>query len=79
MFVDARYGITRINTRNEADTFDDFDYSQFGIPAAMQALIIVLAARFNSVQRTVMPAQPLQLARPHRLCWHRPLWKESLT
>lgn len=37
VFVDARYGITRINTRNEADTFDNFDYSQFGITPAMQA------------------------------------------
>lgn len=38
LVLDMRYGVTRIVTRNEADTFDNFDYNQFGLPAALQAI-----------------------------------------
>ncbi len=38
LVLDLRYGINRINSNNEADTFDNFDYLQFGVPSSLLAL-----------------------------------------
>ncbi|MGH9848141.1 MAG: hypothetical protein ACREEM_56380, partial [Blastocatellia bacterium] len=38
LVLDLRYGINRINSNNEADTFDNFDYVQFGIPSSLLSL-----------------------------------------
>jgi hypothetical protein len=36
--VDFRAGLNRINTRNQIDTFEDFDYSRFGIEPELTAV-----------------------------------------
>jgi trimeric autotransporter adhesin len=38
MVMDIRYGLNRIGSNNEAAVYPNFDYSQFGIPAALQAI-----------------------------------------
>ena len=41
LILDARVGVNRIKSDNEFSTFDDYDYNQFGIPAAIQALNVI--------------------------------------
>ncbi len=42
--IDARIGVNRIQSDNEADVFDDFDYSVFGIPSQILALSVIPGA-----------------------------------
>ena len=44
MVMDIRYGINRINSNNEAQSFPDFDYNQAGIPKDIQAINAVPGA-----------------------------------
>jgi Carboxypeptidase regulatory-like domain len=44
LILDARIGVNRIKSDNEADVFDNYDYNQFGIPAAIQAINIIPGA-----------------------------------
>ena len=44
LVLDLRYGLTRINTTNEANLFPNFDYGALGIPAAIQAINAVPGA-----------------------------------
>ncbi|HEY3038565.1 MAG TPA: TonB-dependent receptor [Pyrinomonadaceae bacterium] len=41
LILDARIGVNRIKSDNEFSTFDDYDYSVFGIPAAIQAINVL--------------------------------------
>lgn len=38
LLLDVRIGVNRIKSNNEADTFDDYNYDQFGIPKEIQAI-----------------------------------------
>jgi hypothetical protein len=38
LILDSRIGVNRIKANNEFDSFDDYDYSTFGIPPEIQAL-----------------------------------------
>ncbi len=38
LILDARIGVNRINSDNEVDTVENYDYNQFGIPAPIQAI-----------------------------------------
>ena len=42
--VDVRLGVNRIKSNNEADVFDDFNYSVFGIPNEILALSVIPGA-----------------------------------
>jgi hypothetical protein len=42
--IDARIGVNRIQSDNEADTFDNFNYGQFGIPNEILALSVIPGA-----------------------------------
>jgi trimeric autotransporter adhesin len=42
--IDARIGVNRIQSDNEADVFDNFDYSVFGIPSQILALSVIPGA-----------------------------------
>ena len=44
MIVDVRYGVTRVNTNASFPTGTSFDYSAYGLPAAVQSLIAVQGA-----------------------------------
>jgi Carboxypeptidase regulatory-like domain len=44
LILDARIGVNRIVSDNEADVFDDYDYNQFGIPSQIQAINIIPGA-----------------------------------
>jgi hypothetical protein len=44
MVVDLRYGINRIESNNQAAIYPNFDYSQFGISSALQAINAVPGA-----------------------------------
>jgi outer membrane receptor protein involved in Fe transport len=44
MVIDVRLGVNRIRSDNEADVFDNFDYSVFGIPQEILALSVVPGA-----------------------------------
>lgn len=44
LVIDARIGINRIHSDNEADIFDNYDYSAFGIPKEIQALNVIPGA-----------------------------------
>jgi hypothetical protein len=42
--IDARLGVNRINSNNEVDVFDNFDYGVFGIPQEILAMSVVPGA-----------------------------------
>ena len=42
--IDARIGVNRIKSDNEADVFENFDYSVFGIPREILALSVIPGA-----------------------------------
>ncbi len=42
--IDARIGVNRIQSDNEVDVFDNFDYGVFGIPKEIQALSVIPGA-----------------------------------
>ena len=42
--VDARIGVNRIQSNNEADVFENFDYSLYGIPKEITSLSVVPGA-----------------------------------
>lgn len=42
--IDVRLGVNRINSNNEADVFENFDYSVFGIPQEILAMSVVPGA-----------------------------------
>jgi outer membrane receptor protein involved in Fe transport len=44
LILDARIGVNRIKSDNEADIIDGYDYGQFGIPAQIQAINILPGA-----------------------------------
>ncbi len=44
LLFDVRLGVNRIKSDNEADVFEDYDYNEFGIPAAIQAINILPGA-----------------------------------
>jgi hypothetical protein len=44
LILDARIGVNRIKSDNEADVVENYDYNEFGIPAAIQAINILPGA-----------------------------------
>ncbi len=44
LIVDARLGVNRIKSDNEADVFEDYSYDQFGIPKEIQAVNVLPGA-----------------------------------
>jgi hypothetical protein len=44
LILDARIGVNRIKSDNEVDTFENYDYNLFGIPAPIQAINILPGA-----------------------------------
>jgi len=44
LIVDARLGVNRIKSDNEADVFENYSYDQFGIPKEIQAINVLPGA-----------------------------------
>ncbi len=44
LVIDARIGVNRIQSDNEVDVFEGFDYAKFGIPSQILALSVVQGA-----------------------------------